>query len=153
MKLLKNSKAFLEFLNNFDKKNLMRVFLPLFFCFLFSQTYAASISGQLQNNDGTAVDYANVALYYSADSSLYKVEASDENGNFKLQALKAGNYFLIASYIGLDDLTRRDINLTADQDLEIGILKFGAASIELGEAMVTAKRALVEIKPDRTVSM
>lgn len=129
----------------------MRLILLLFVSLFFTQLYAASINGQLQNNDGTVVDYANVALYNSADSSLYKVEASDENGNFKLQNLKAGNYFLVASYVGLNDLTKGDINLGANEDLQLGVLQFAAASIELGEAMVTAKRALVEIKPDRTV--
>ncbi len=129
----------------------MRVTLLLLLSSFLSQIYASSISGQLQNNDGTAVDYANVALYNAADSSLYKVEASDDKGNFKLQGLKAGDYYLIASYVGLDDLTRRDLNLKADEDMQLGVLQFGLSSIELGEAMVTAKRALVEIKPDRTV--
>jgi len=129
----------------------MRILTLLFFISFLSQVNAATISGQLQNNDGTAVDYANVALYSAADSSLYKVEVSDENGNFKLQGLKAGSYYLVASFVGLDDLTKKDIQLAAEEDLQLGVLQFGAASIELGEAMVTAKRSIVEVKSDRTV--
>ncbi|MEZ5058688.1 MAG: TonB-dependent receptor [Saprospiraceae bacterium] len=124
--------------------------LSLAFCVAgFSQN--ASIKGQLQDADGQAIAFANVVLYNTVDSNLVKVETTDESGIFKMVGLPAGKFYIEATYVGLNPFTQADINLTENQDLDLGVLKFKPASIELAEATVTASRAMVEIKPDRTV--
>lgn len=115
----------------------------------FSQT--ASISGQLQNDNGEAVMFANVALMDTSGNKLVKVEISNENGIFSLKSLNPGNYYLQVSYVGLGDLKKEGITLKADEKLDLGILSFGAAAIELTEAVVKADRVMVEVKSDRTV--
>jgi len=90
--------------------------------------------------------YANVALY--ADSNLLKVETTDDAGVFRLQQVANGEYVLIATYLGAPDLLR---NITVSGDLDLGVLRMAPAAVELDAATVTATRALVEIKPDRTV--
>ena len=57
----------------------MKNFITLFCLFLGVGSYAqnASIVGQLQDPDGEAVIFANVALYRAADSTLAKVETTD----------------------------------------------------------------------------
>ena len=129
-------------------KYLNTVLFLLIFGALQSQT--ASVKGQLQDADGAAIVFANVALYAAADSSLAKVESSDENGIFKMAGIAAGNYFLTATYVGSADLKKSDISLTNGQQLDLGVLAF-SPTIQLTEATVTAQRAMVEIKPDRTV--
>ena len=115
------------------------------------QAQNASIIGQLQDPDGEAVIFANVALYNAADSSLTKVETTDESGVFRMQGLAPGTYNLSATYVGASDLWKNAVELTADQQLDLGVLKFASTAIELEEATVTASRAMVEVKPDRTV--
>ena len=131
----------------------MKFFNTLLFfltCFtLFSQT--ATVHGQLQDADGQPVLFANVVLHSTADSSVAKVETSNEAGIFKLRGLNAGNYFLVATYVGMPDLRKQEINLKKDQQLDLGVLSFSPAAIELTEATVTASRAMVEVKPDRTI--
>ncbi len=117
--------------------------------FLFAQS--AVIQGQLQEPSGAAVEFANIALYNASDTTLVKVETSDETGIFKIRSIKAGTYFLTASIVGFSDLTKTDIQLTADQQLDLGVLTFASSSVEMEEVTVTASRALVEVKPDRTV--
>jgi iron complex outermembrane receptor protein len=116
---------------------------------LFAQS--ASLQGQLQDPEQGAVVFANVALYSAADTALVKVETSDEAGVFRMQNIPAGDYFLIATYVGLPDLQRNGISLTNGQQLDLGVLAFANAAIELETATVTASRAMVEVKPDRTV--
>ena len=41
---------------------------------IYGYAQSSSIKGQLQDADGAPVEYANVALYQSVDSSLHKVE-------------------------------------------------------------------------------
>ena len=112
---------------------------------------SSSIGGRLLDQEGGPVIFANVALYAAADSSLTKVETSDDVGAFQMQGLAAGDYYLVASYLGAPDLIRPDLNLTEGQELQLGDLQFGEAAVELEMATVTAQRAMVEIKPDRTV--
>ena len=116
---------------------------------IFAQT--ASIKGILQDAEKAPVSFANIVLYNSSDSSVVKIEVSDPVGKFLIPSIPAGNYFLVASFIGYDDATKSDIQLADNQQLDLGVFSFQAASVELAEATVKARRALVEIKPDRTV--
>ncbi len=118
---------------------------------LTSLAQTAALKGQLQDAENQAISYANVALYATADSSLFKVEVSDDAGIFHMKGLQAGAYFLQASYVGLPDLTRTAIALEEGQTLDLGVLSFSPAGVDLAEATVKASRAMVEIKPDRTV--
>lgn len=109
------------------------------------------VQGQLQDAEGQPVLFSNVVLYNQTDSAIAKVETSNESGIFKFRGLGAGNYFLVASYVGMPDVRKENIRLEKDQQLDLGVLAFAPASVELVEATVTATRALVEVKPDRTV--
>ncbi|MBK8492093.1 MAG: TonB-dependent receptor [Saprospirales bacterium] len=131
----------------------MKIFSTLLLLFFGLSSFAqiASLRGQLQHADGEAVLYANIALYHAADSTLFKVETSDENGHFIFNEVLPGNYYLVATYVGSADLNKSDISLQEALETDLGVLTFSAAAIELAEATVTASRALVEIKPDRTV--
>ncbi len=130
-------------------KNLFTLLLSCSFILLQAQN--ASITGILQDDQEEPVQFSNIILYQSADSSLVKVEPSDEEGKFRFNGLNAGNYYLVATYVGLADLKKTDLILTNDQTLELGVLAFQATTIELAGATVTATRAMVEVKPDRTV--
>ncbi|WP_020539177.1 TonB-dependent receptor domain-containing protein [Lewinella cohaerens] len=116
-----------------------------------AQSQSASIKGQLQDPDGEAVVFANVALYNSTDSTLVKVETTDEAGVFRIQGLSPGSFNLSATYVGAADLWQNEIALSDGQQLDLEVLQFTSTSVELEQATVTATRALVEVKPDRTV--
>ena len=130
--------------------HLFRSLLP---CLLFllpctcvlAQT--GTVIGQLQDADELAVAFANVALYQ--DSTLAKVETTDDAGLFRLSDLAPGDYRLSATYLGAPELSR-DITV-GNGTLDLGVLHLQPAGVELAAATVTARRALVEIKPDRTV--
>jgi outer membrane receptor protein involved in Fe transport len=108
-----------------------------------------SIKGQVQDADGLPVAFANVALY-TADGKLVKVETTDDAGLFKMDGITDSTYDLVVTYLGTPDLRREGIEVK-NGVLDLGILQLAPAAIELAEATVTATRALVEIKPDRTV--
>ncbi|MEL7222185.1 MAG: TonB-dependent receptor, partial [Bacteroidota bacterium] len=131
----------------------MKSLFALLLCFsslmLIAQT--AEIKGQLQDPDGEAVIYANVALYNAVDSSLVKVETTDEAGVFRMQGLMAGTYNLSASYVGAEDLNQNELILADAQIMDLGVIRFVSTAIDLAEATVTASRVMVEVKPDRTI--
>lgn len=133
--------------------NTMKIFTSLILLFsslsLFAQN--AMIKGAIQDPEERPVLFANIALYSATDSSLVKVETSDEEGVFTIQQLNPGNYYLIVTYVGMNDLKVPAFDLKEGQTLDLAILKFDDASVELSEVTVTAQRAMVEVKPDRTV--
>ena len=136
--------------------------LPLLLCCLFwsplpsllsqnastgVRAQTSTLTGLLTDAENAPVLFANVALY--ADSNLVKVETTDETGAFRMTAVPYGEYVLIASYLGAPDLNR-PLSVNAPEQT-LGTLQMAPAAVELAEATVTARRALVEIKPDRTV--
>ncbi|MEZ4894253.1 MAG: carboxypeptidase-like regulatory domain-containing protein [Saprospiraceae bacterium] len=123
----------------------------LLLCGLFANSQSASIKGSLQSTGGEAIPFANIALFTTNDSVLYKAGISNESGRFELKGIGAGNYFLKAIYLGYQDLYQRSIEVNESQELNLGVLTFSSQTVELAEATVTASRAMVEIKPDRTV--
>jgi len=127
------------------------IFLLITFYSILSFGQNSSINGLLVDDQNEAIVFANVALYSSMDSSLVKVETTDIEGVFTMESLEAKKYYLMASYIGHDDLIVNDIDLTSVGNKNLGSLILSTSSIKLETAVVTAKRALVEVKPDRTV--
>ncbi len=114
---------------------------------VFSQS---SIEGRLEDAQSQPISYANVALYQQHDSTLVKVEVSDEDGTFKFKDLQVGGYVLKASFIGFNDAARQ-VSLQVGQDLIIEPLVLTNTAVDLETATVTASRVMVEVKPDRTV--
>ncbi|WP_116106587.1 TonB-dependent receptor [Lewinella sp. IMCC34191] len=123
--------------------------VSLLSCFLFPLFAQYHISGTVHDADGTAVSFANVALYLSLDSSLVKVETTDDGGSFLLLNLPQGEYDLVISYVGTPDLRQAGMQLR--NNLELGTLAMARPGVDLTGATVTARRALVEVKPDRTI--
>ena len=112
---------------------------------------SATLKGQLLDSEDSPVGFANIALYKAVDGSLAKVETSDEKGAFQFRGINPGVYKLEATFIGYDNLSIENISLIENEEKELGKLQFESASVQLEEAVVKAKRAMVEIKPDRTV--
>jgi iron complex outermembrane recepter protein len=131
----------------------MNKLLSLFFSFtaLSAISQTASISGKLVDGEEKAVAFANVGLYQASDSTLIKVEASSESGSFTLHSLKAGQYFVVASFIGSGEARKNGISLADGQSLDVGTLTLAGPSIELDAATVSVDRALIEVQADRTI--
>ena len=136
-------------MNTLIKKNILLLLILILGTSLQAQN--ALIKGQLTDDQGEPVIYANVTIHSSIDSSLVKVETTDDAGIFKIMNVSEGRYFLKASYIGLGNLEVPSFEITSDDIKDLGVLQMSAAGISLDEVTVTASRALVEVKPDRTV--
>ncbi len=141
-------KAFLD-KNSFINRKFWTLSAHLFaLMFWFSSSFAQTpVSGHLIA-DGEPVIYANLSLLDS-EQVLYKVETTDLDGRFLFASVVPGEYSLVCSYVGMEDVTR-PVSVGIDP-VEVGEIMMETASIELGTAVVTARRAMVEVKPDKTV--
>ncbi|MCC6463666.1 MAG: TonB-dependent receptor [Saprospiraceae bacterium] len=118
-------------------------------CLIFAQN--AGIKGQLQSPAAEAVGFATLGVYLADGGELKKAGASDESGIFELRGLEPGVYVLKVSALGFSNFIRSDIQVQANQQLDLGVLTLSGNAISLDEVTVSASRVMVEIKPDRTV--
>ena len=128
-------------------KNLSLSFLLLFLYFNASGT---SVQGTLQDMDGSPLHFANVLLYDS-DSTLVKLEYTAEDGSFNFQQVSAGDYWIQISYIGYDDLIIPTFQLIDGENKELSVITLNQSSTSLDQITVTAKKPLLELKPDKVV--
>ncbi len=133
-----------------------RAILPLILLLTLNGLHAhtkntGELLGRIEDSEGQAVIYANVALYAAEDSSLIKVELSDDEGHFAFRQIPAGMYYLEISYIGMAPYRSEGIQLEAGQTIELAPIVLQALATDLAEVEVTAQRPLLEVKPDKLV--
>lgn len=105
----------------------------LFLCFLaqngFTQNEKYTISGQLADSSGIALEWASVILYQGIDSTMAGFAYSDKDGNFKLRNIKSGTYILKIAFLGMEP---------HDADLEV------TSSVDLGKIVLNSQSELLE---------
>jgi iron complex outermembrane recepter protein len=127
-----------------------KIAFTILLCSLLSyNVFSQKISGKVVDTNDEAVAYANIALYNAKDSSLVKVELSDDNGIFKITEIQTSKYWISVSYVGLSTYDSDIFDLTSDFNLPV--IQLSSAGVELNEVTVVAKRPLLEIKPDKMV--
>lgn len=121
----------------------------IFFLLLTTITLAQDfeVSGRVKDQNNLPLVFANVLLK-NKDSVLLKGSATDEEGLFKIENIKAGTYLLSASY--LDNLSETLV-LTVTSDVSLDDLIIEQAEMELDEVEVTFKKPTIEQKADRLV--
>ncbi|MEL6867407.1 MAG: TonB-dependent receptor, partial [Bacteroidota bacterium] len=129
----------------------MKAYLLLLFLALSSQLSAQNqIRGQITNINGDALEFANILLFTAMDSSFVKGAISDWEGQFVLENLEDGRYYLQTSLLAYADFQSEVIQLpTAEMPfLQISL----SENAQLLEAVdVVAKKPLFEQQIDRTV--
>jgi iron complex outermembrane receptor protein len=120
--------------------------------FAFGQnTDYSQIIGKVVNDQQETVAFANILVSQVTDSSLVKLGTTDTNGNFRIAGLEAGRYFLQVSYVGTSDFTSQPFQLRNGQSLRFPTIKMETSAVDLTAVEVKSKRALIEVRPDKTV--
>lgn len=127
----------------------LAILLLFFITNAFSQS--AKIAGTALNSKAEPIEFANIALFNTKDTSLVKFELSDETGKFQFQQLKAGNYFIKITALGSEDFKSQSVEINDNESYQFDPFKMSNSAISLKETTVTAKRSILEVKPDRTV--
>jgi outer membrane receptor protein involved in Fe transport len=96
------------------------------------------------------MEFVNVGLFRSGDSSLSASAMSDKNGLYKFSAVTDGNYYLQLSFIGFE--TKRSKNFSVNgSPLDLGITSIKASGKVLGEVSITDEKAVMETSIDKKV--
>ncbi|MEM9820075.1 MAG: outer membrane beta-barrel family protein [Bacteroidota bacterium] len=131
----------------------MKTSITLLFSFLLIQGITAqyNITGSVQDKSGQIVEFANVVLYEAKTKKLVKGVVSDLNGQYRINEVKAGQYYLQVVMLGYADTQSEHFELNEQQKSfhYDATIEVEAKSLESGE--VVAKVPLLEQRADRMV--
>lgn len=135
--------------------NYYRIFLGIIFLSLsqfgFAQTNG-NISGQLEDEKGLGVSYANIALLKAADSSLITGTVTDDAGNFEIKSPASGKYFLRISAIGFTNHETEAFSISnADNSRNFGTIILKEDIQQLEEVKVQSLRPTIVNEVDKMV--
>lgn len=116
-----------------------------------------SVSGEIigkvmDSQLGEALQYTNVALYSMRDSSLVTGTITEKNGEFHLENVKGGRYYLVVNFVGYQNEIVADIRISAKQlYVDLGKVSLKMKAEVLGAIEITTEKAGIEFKMDKKV--
>ena len=112
----------------------------------------AIVDGFVQDEQGKAVDFANVLLLNPADTSLIKGAITDSTGYYSIENLATGQYLIQANLIGYKPVYTAIFELDeANPKFRLPALQLATASAELAEVVVAAQKPFIELRADKLV--
>ncbi len=112
---------------------------------------ASNITGVVYDENNEAVIFANVILYNKLDSSLVKLEYTNDDGSFNMVGINDGQYWLSVTYVGYEDFNSKEFTVEDNADIELGNLSLITSATQIEEVTIKAKRPMLEMKADKTV--
>ena len=124
------------------------IFLVLIFCGYFAQAQnTGSVNGRVINaKDKKPVDYATIAIKSLKDSSVVASGQSNPDGTFSFKNIPAGNYRIIAAFLGLKT-TNKNVTV-AKAAVNVGDVAMADDGLDLNTVNVTAQVPTVVVKKD-----
>ena len=132
------------------KRSILSVCLFLLVTGAMAQN-AGKISGTILKNEKPA-DGATVTLLRAKDSASVKFSAANKEGAFVFENIPNGNYLLSVTAVGSRKAWSSLFELSSQAStIQVPTINLIPVSKDLGDVTVTAKRALIEQKIDRTI--
>jgi iron complex outermembrane receptor protein len=117
----------------------------------FAHYAQGQVSGNVTTPDKQPLPFVNVLLLNAADSSLVKGAMATETGDYKIDGIAAGDYFLRFSLVGYKTYDVPTFRIGANEPRDFGVQVLEEDSQQLDEIVVQADRPLYQQEVDRTV--
>jgi outer membrane receptor protein involved in Fe transport len=102
-------------------------------------------------NTNEGIPYATIVVKSKADNKVLTGAISDDNGNFKVEKIPAGNLAVDIQFIGYETITK-EITITNENKVaDLGTISLAESATTLSEVEVVAERTTIEQKVDRKV--
>ena len=129
-------------------KYLFGFFLMLAAAQVFAQNF--SISGRVvDETNNQPLEYANVVMYQNSDSAMVKGSVTNSLGEFTIEKIKAGKYFVKAQFLGYEISKSQVCDLTKEHKLNVGTIALSPSGMMVEEVNVTGARINTITKIDK----
>lgn len=111
------------------------------------------INGKVLNKESNlAIEQVNISLHKFLDSSLVKVTAGNEQGDFKFEGIAEGRYFIKVSHVNFQPYFSSSLQIDGNNFVfEMGNILLSNKSENLGSAIVQSYKPFIEKKADRLI--
>lgn len=131
------------------KSSLLFLLQFILFSPLFAQT---NLAGTATDAEGKGLEMALVGVFSGADSTLVKSTFTDEKGEFLLEKIDEGSYFITIGLIGYATYSSEIILVKSDETLlRLPIVQLISLANTTKTIEVTAMQSAIEIKADKVV--
>ncbi|NVO11526.1 MAG: TonB-dependent receptor [Bacteroidales bacterium] len=112
-------------------------------------TFKGSVIDETTN---LPVEYANVILYKMRDSSMVTGGVTDMKGNFSIDKVPFGRYYVDFKFIGYKNNRVNNVMINPRQpDLTLGIVKLTPVSQNMEGVVVTGQKSMLQTNLDKKV--
>lgn len=106
----------------------------------------------IDGKNNTPVEYANVTVHNSKDSTFITGSASGKNGELLIPNIPEGNYYVKVSFIGYDKTIVPNIAITPEKkEVSLGVVKINPAEINMDAVNVVGEKPTEEYHIDKRV--
>lgn len=111
------------------------------------------IKGKLvDDKSGTPIEYGSIAVISQRDSSLAGGTISDSKGNFRMDQIKVGRYYIKIQFIGYETKVIKDVMIRPDTpEINLGTLKIITSSTNIQGVEVTADKEMISNNLDKKI--
>ncbi len=117
-----------------------------------AQTKTGRIEGNVIDGSQKTLESATISLHKALDSSLLKYAIASKTGSFAFEPVAEGRYFVAVSAVGHAKGYSEVVEVTpSSSTIQLKTIELVPQAKAMAGVTVTAKRALIEQKIDRTV--
>ncbi|PKL88966.1 MAG: hypothetical protein CVV23_07655 [Ignavibacteriae bacterium HGW-Ignavibacteriae-2] len=111
-----------------------------------------TLSGRIiEAQTSVPLEYTNVVLFNSADSSQVNGTVADTEGRFKLEGVKRGSYYLKISFIGFEDKLTDKFEVNRGPIIDLGDFRVTAKAYNVNDVVIEGQRAPISYQIDKKV--
>jgi outer membrane receptor protein involved in Fe transport len=100
----------------------------------------------------TPLPFANITIHKASDSSYIMGIASGTEGEFSLNQIPEGDYFVKVSYLGYQNKIINGLKVSSNtKEKNLGVIALLKENVELQEAEITGQRAVEELHLDKKI--
>jgi outer membrane cobalamin receptor len=133
-----------------------------------------SISGQVKRGDGNSskgersggkiiglvldsgskapIEYSNIVLHNHNDSSFISGTVTNKNGEFVLEKIRPGDYYIDVRFMGYKTERVENLNISrGNRSIDAGTIELKLSSINIDDVEIVGERSGIEYKIDKKV--